>query len=177
VVPLCCLLWGAAVGWRCGLAQVSSTEQVPFLCRAWLDKERLQSIEWLLPTTNTTDETMPASTQQQFNSAVKLSESMLRSLKRNDGLQGPLKAQLFEGADPVGACRAECMLRAAPPVSCCVQVVPCIRRRLCALEQPLWWHHALCASQRRWRAELIDRLMRITARVMAIHAHSVGAHA
>lgn len=45
---------------------------------------------------------MPASTQQQFNSAVKLSESMLRSLKRNDGLQGPLKAQLFEGTDPVG---------------------------------------------------------------------------
>ena len=63
-------------------------------------------MEWLLPTTNAADPTMPASTQQQFNSAVKLSESMLRSLKRNDGLQGPLKAHLFEGSDPVGACHS-----------------------------------------------------------------------
>lgn len=54
---------------------------------------------------------MPASTQQQFNSAVKLSESMLRSLKRNEGLQGPLKAQLFEGTDPVGTL-APCMFNA-----------------------------------------------------------------
>jgi hypothetical protein len=61
-------------------------------------------VEWLLPTTNAADPTMPASTQQQFNSAVKLSEAMLRSLKRNEGLQGPLKAQLFEGTDPVGVC-------------------------------------------------------------------------
>lgn len=46
---------------------------------------------------------MPISARQQFNSAAKLSESMLRLLKSCDGLQGPMKAQLFDGPEPVGA--------------------------------------------------------------------------
>lgn len=81
------------------------TVMVAWWCRAWLDKERFQAVEWLIPTTSDSDPTMPASPQQQFNLAVNLSTEMLRALKQNDGLQGPLKAHLYDGSDLVGAPR------------------------------------------------------------------------
>lgn len=72
-------------------------------------------MEWLIPATSETDPTMPAAPQQQFNLAVNLSTEMLRSLKQNEGLQGPLKAHLYDTSDLVGAtapapCPCSCRL-------------------------------------------------------------------
>lgn len=70
--------------------------------RAWLANKRLQAVEWMLSTGSASSPSLPATTRKRFNSAVKLSEAMLREIKLKEGLQGPLKAQLFEGAEPVG---------------------------------------------------------------------------
>ena len=81
-------------------------------CRAWLDGRQCQLIEWLLPEVSARDASMPLSVREQFNSAVKLSEAMLRSLKERQGMQGPLKATVYTDPEPVGAfqhCCTVCM--------------------------------------------------------------------
>lgn len=111
-------------------------------------------MEWLIPATSDSDPTMPAAPQQQFNLAVNLSTEMLRALKQNDGLQGPLKAHLYDGTDLVGAAslpRLALSLRATTPLApaACTECPPQHRCRstLCTHTLPQCrWRLGPCAK-------------------------------
>ena len=73
-------------------------------CRAWINGERFLTLHWPLHQDAAPGASAAAQTRQIFNQAAKLSEAMLKRLKQMEGLEGPLKAQMFEGASPVGVC-------------------------------------------------------------------------
>ena len=83
------------------------------LLRAWLDGERQQLISLPIQTASRgrRADAMPPGIQQQFEAVIKLSELLLSGLKKNRPLQGPLKADLLDDADPIGT------------LSCCVDEV------------------------------------------------------
>lgn len=63
-----------------------------------------QHVELLLPLIGATDlDDWPGGIRQQFKSAQPLVESILRTLKQVEGLQGPLDAALWDEGDAVGS--------------------------------------------------------------------------
>jgi hypothetical protein len=81
-------------------------------CRAWLDDCRFQLIQWPSPAVEQGSDPWG---DLHFDATAKLSELMLRSLKKNAGLQGALCASRFPtpfaaGAPLHDACTSRCQL-------------------------------------------------------------------
>ncbi|KXZ44909.1 hypothetical protein GPECTOR_61g862 [Gonium pectorale] len=71
---------------------------------AWRDGVRLQRVELLLPLIGATDlDDWPGGIRQQFKAAQPMVESILRTVKQTEGLQGPLAANIWDQGDAVGA--------------------------------------------------------------------------
>ncbi|KAG2492415.1 hypothetical protein HYH03_009358 [Edaphochlamys debaryana] len=71
---------------------------------AWRDGVKRQRLELLLPLIGATDlDDWPGGIRQQFKAAQPMVESILRSVKQIEGLQGPLAANIWDQGDAVGA--------------------------------------------------------------------------
>lgn len=72
--------------------------------RAFADGITRQRLELLLPLIGATDlDDWPGGIRQQFKAAQPMVESLLRSLKKDEALQGPLSARIVDQGDAVGA--------------------------------------------------------------------------
>ncbi|EIE25438.1 hypothetical protein COCSUDRAFT_13233, partial [Coccomyxa subellipsoidea C-169] len=72
--------------------------------RAFADGVKRQRIELLLPLIGATDlDDWPGGIRQQFKAGQPMVESLLRSLKKDEALQGPLSARILDQGDAVGA--------------------------------------------------------------------------
>lgn len=71
---------------------------------AYKDGVRRQHVELLLPLIGATDlDDWPGGIRQQFKSAQPLVESILKTVKKVEGLQGPLAAEIWDQGDAVAA--------------------------------------------------------------------------
>ncbi|GFR50904.1 hypothetical protein Agub_g13201 [Astrephomene gubernaculifera] len=71
---------------------------------AWRDGVRRQRLELMLPLIGATDlDDWPGGIRQQFKAAQPMVESILRTVKQTEGLQGPLAANVWDQGDAVGA--------------------------------------------------------------------------
>jgi hypothetical protein len=72
--------------------------------RAFKDGVRRQRLELLLPLIGATDlDDWPGGIRQQFKAAQPMVESLLRSLKQDESLQGSLSSSILDQGDAVGA--------------------------------------------------------------------------
>eukprot|EP00877_Chromochloris_zofingiensis_P011974 jgi/Chrzof1/702/Cz01g25120.t1 len=71
---------------------------------AWRAGVKRQRLEVLLPLIGATDlDDWPGGIRQQFKAALPLIEGLLKQLKKVEGLQGPLNAEIWDQGDAVGA--------------------------------------------------------------------------
>ncbi|KAG2447762.1 hypothetical protein HYH02_007220 [Chlamydomonas schloesseri] len=71
---------------------------------AWRDGIKRQRLELSLPLIGATDlDDWPGGIRQQFKAAQPMVESILRTVKQVEGLQGPLAANIWDQGDAVGA--------------------------------------------------------------------------
>ncbi|CAL5219287.1 g1091 [Coccomyxa viridis] len=72
--------------------------------RAYADGVRRQQLELLLPLIGATDlDDWPGGIRQQFKAASPMVEGLLKGLKKEDQLQGPLSSKVLDQGDAVGA--------------------------------------------------------------------------
>jgi len=116
-------------------------EAVNSVLAAWKNGAKCQRVEILLPLIGATDlDDWPGGIQQQFKAAQPLVETLLRGIKAEPGLEGPLGAEILDMGDAVGKWESEKVLAVLfPSGSTLPRVIESSKgKELCLLINPQW---------------------------------------
>jgi len=120
------------------------TQAAGAVLRAWGDGIRRQSLELLLPQSNSVaDVGWPGGIRQQFRAVLPMVEGLLLRLKRTSGLEGRITAELIDESDCVGAWQSEKLAAVVFPTA---DSLPAVQRiddalsgeRLVMMINPQW---------------------------------------